>query len=549
MKLKRILYAAIAGIFCLSLAACGNAAQTSSESGNTPAEDTMITLSESWEFSTGFYPIITSANSNNLGFTYWSRNFYNTLVCYDENGDIQGELAKDWNVSEDGLTYTFALRGGVKFSDGTELTASAVKTSIEEAIKNLGQFNGSYGKLTSIIASMEAPDDQTFVMTLTQPYYGALNDLAMCNPLGIVAPTAFDGEETPYELCENQTMGTGPYMFSGDFDGNTYTFVRNPYYWGEMPEVDSFKIKVIEDNDAKVLALRNGEIDAVTGTSRLSYDAYNELSSDSLFETVVNDKETMTRYLGLNLSKAPFNDVRVRRAIAHALDQDTICAAVFQGIEQPAETLFNADKPYCDVEQTTYQFDLDKAKSLMDEAGWIDSDGDGVREKDGQKLEFSLTYYTQIGSLDDAMLVIANQLAEIGFQITPKGTDMMSWFGVIKSGDYGITAYQTYGGAYDPSTVMSNMNPDDGSDPVAAQVASALEGGNALILELDSTIDLARVQEIYSEMLGTIADQALMIPISYTREFAAWKSGKIMEYDFYPDSQYVYVAGIHINAS
>ena len=228
-------------------------------------------------------------------------------------------------------------------------------------------------------------------------------------------------------------------------------------------------------------------------------------------------------------------------------DKDTICSAVFQGIEQPAETLFKTDKPYCDVDQTTYAFDLDKANMLMDEAGWLDNDGDSIREKDGQKLEFTLIYYTQSGSIDDAVLAIANQLSEIGFQVTPSGTDMMSWFGVIGSGDYGMTMYQTYGGAYDPSTVMSNINPDDGSDPVAIQVAAALEGGNALILELDSTNDLVRIQELYAEVLGTIADQALIIPISYTREFAAWKSGTVTGYDFYPDSQYVYVAGIHVD--
>jgi nickel transport system substrate-binding protein len=102
MKLKRLLSAAIAGVLCLSLAACGNAEQAATESGDTSAKETIITLTENWEFSTGFYPIITSANSNNLGITYWNRNFYNTLVCYDANGDIQGETATDWNVSEDG---------------------------------------------------------------------------------------------------------------------------------------------------------------------------------------------------------------------------------------------------------------------------------------------------------------------------------------------------------------------------------------------------------------------------------------------------------------
>lgn len=545
MKPKRILSAAFAVILCLGLAACGNAEPSNAESGN--AEEKDITLTESWDFSVGFYPIITSMISNNYGAMYWGRNFYNTLVCYNEYGEIQGDLAADWDISDDGLTYTFTLRDGVKFSDGTELTAAAVKTSFESAIEMLGDFNGSYGKLTTNIASMDAPDEKTFVMTLTQPYYGALNDLTMCNPMAVVNPAAFDNNKTPYELCAQQTMGTGPYMYEGNLDGTTYTFVRNPYYWGEAPEVDSFKVKVIEDNDAKVLALRSGEIDAIIGSSRLSYDAYGELSGDSAYGAIVNEKGTQTRYLGFNLSRVPFDDILVRQAVAYALDNETICASVFQGIEKPAETLFESDKPYCNTDQTTYLFDLEKAKALMDEAGWIDSNGDGVREKDGQTLEYNMKYMQGLGNLDDAVLAIASQLAEIGFKIIPAGTDMMTWLGGLSSGDYEITMYQTYGGAYDPSTVVTNMNPDTSTDPIAMQFASALEGGNTLLTELESTSGLNRVQEIYTEVLGTISQKALVVPVSFTREFAAWNSKAMAGYNFFFDSQYVNVAGIHID--
>ncbi len=150
MKMKRFLSLLFAAAICLSLAACGNTGTVSdtdnsgapddssvesalTESTDTSGEETVITLTESWEFTTGFYPVITATNSNNYGSTYWNRNFYNTLVCYDDSGEIQGELAEDWETSVDGLTYTFSLRDGVKFSDGTPLTAGVVKTSMEAA--------------------------------------------------------------------------------------------------------------------------------------------------------------------------------------------------------------------------------------------------------------------------------------------------------------------------------------------------------------------------------------------------------------------------------
>lgn len=545
MRMKPLLAATLAAAMCLGLTACSPAAEPAVKDENNDTEK-VITLSENWDFSSGFYPTLTASNASNYGATYWNRNFYNTLVKYDEKGEITGELAETWEMSEDGTSYTFHLREGVKFSDGAALTSTAVKTSFEAAIKELGQYNGSYGKLTVLITSIETPDDNTVIINLSQPYYGALNDLTMCNPLAIVNPAAFNEDLTPKDELKTKTMGTGPYLYDGEFEDNTYTFVRNPYYWGETPEIDSFKVKAIEDADARVLALRNGEIDAILGASRMTYDAYEELSQDKSFGTAVNDKASLTRYMGLNLSKVPFNDSKVRQAVAYALDQDTLCSTVLQGIEQPAETLFERSKPHCDVEQTTYEFDLDKANALMDEAGWIDSDGDGIREKDGQKLELTMSYTTDYGALDDMALTIASQLQKIGFKLTPNGTDMMTWFGAMTSGNYEITIYQSYGGAYDPSSMMTNMNSETSTDPVAMQFSSFLPGGNNLIAELDSTPSEERVNEIYHEILTTIADQCLLVPVSYTREFSAWNSEKIDSYTFYPDSMYVSVANIKL---
>lgn len=204
--------------------------------------DRNITVTESWTFDAGFYPVLSPSTSINYGIAYWARNFYQTLVAYDEDGQIVGELAESWTVSDDGLVYTFTLRDGVKFSDGSALTSEDVKASFTGAIENLGAYNGSYGKLSAIIADMDTPDDATFVMTLSQPYYGALNDLTMCLPLAIVNSEAFaNGSAGAFEYCKDRTAGTGPYMFES-FSGNVYTFVQNPYYWGETPDVESFQI-------------------------------------------------------------------------------------------------------------------------------------------------------------------------------------------------------------------------------------------------------------------------------------------------------------------
>lgn len=541
MKWRKGMAAALAAAMCMSISPAAYGAETE--------EGKNVVLTEIWDFSSGFYPVMTPGTASNYGSIYWSKNFYNTLVHYGEDGEVEGELAKSWEVSGDGMTYTFQLRDGVKFSDGTEVTSEAVKRSFEAAVQNLGDYNGSYGKLTTLLDTIETPDEATVVLKLSQPYYGTLNDLTMSCPLSIVNPAGLNEDLTRKDDFLTQTMGSGPYMYEGDSSGSTYTFVRNPYYWGEAPDADSFQVKVIEDADARVLALRSGEIDAILGSSRMTYDAYGELSADPSYGTAVDDNASMTRYLGFNLSRAPFDDSKVRQAVAYAMDQETLCQTVLQGVEESAETMFPVTKPYCDVEQTVYELDLEKAAQLMEEAGWVDSDGDGIREKDGQKLELTMTYTSDHGALDDAALAIASQLGKIGFRITPSGSDMMTWYGAVLSNEYEITIYQTYGGAFDPSAVVTNMNPDSSTDPIVLQFPEFFQGGKELVLELDGTSDEARVQEIYREILGTIAEQSLLVPLSYTREFAAWNSSLVEAYDFSTDSLYVNVAGIQLKES
>lgn len=180
----------------------------------------------------------------------------------------------------------------------------------------------------------------------------------------------------------------------------------------------------------------------------------------------------------------------------------------------------------------------------MDEAGWIDSDGDGIRDKDGQTLELSLCYYQDTGDLSDAVLTIACQLEEIGIKLTTQTMDMMTWFSTVSSGEYDLTLFYTYGGSYDPINVMTNMNSASSGDPVMMQVSSFFKNGDDIIVGLNSTADESRVLEIYHEVLGEMAEQALVLPISYTCEFAVWNSDIIDSYDFYWDIQYIDIAGI-----
>lgn len=548
MKLKKLLAFSLAFSLCLTMAACGKTNDADAESPDTSeanAAPVSITVTENWDFSLGFYPVITPMVSSNFGAGFWTRNFYNTLVSYDAHGKIQGELAESWEISEDGKTYTFHLRDGVKFSDGTPLTSEAVKMTFEAVVTHLGPQNGAFGKVTTLFDKLETPDENTFVMTLKTPYYATLNNLTMALPLGIVNPAAFDGGvEKAYENCVNATMGTGPYMFAS-VDGDAYTFTLNPYYWGETPEVSEFKVKVIPDNAAKILALRNGEIDAILGSGRLSAEGYSEISQDAAFGHAMDDSTNQTRYLGMNLSKAPFNDVLVREAVSYAVNQQELETAVFDGLETAAETLFTEEKENCDVAVKTYETDLEKAKERMKEAGYEDTNADGILEKDGAPLAIHFSYNQSLASVDHAVLAIAASLKEIGFDVTIDAVDMSTWYGNLMSGDYDLTLYNTAGGSFDPATDLTNMAPGAMGDPIICQFSAFFEHPE-IFAELDSTADLDRVQEIYETVLTGIADQNLLVPLTGTHDLALWNAEKISGYDFYPDANYVNIASVHV---
>ncbi|MBR3555393.1 MAG: peptide ABC transporter substrate-binding protein [Oscillospiraceae bacterium] len=588
MKLrKRMLPAMTAALLalalCLGLAACGTGGTTSPEGApsaapvqtQTPAaqstgdpasaadaepsgEEKTIVLAESWSFPS-LYPVISPETAVNFGIAYWTMNFYDTLVRYDENSEIAPCLAESWEISDDGLTYTFHLRDGVKFSDGTPLTADAVKQSIDGARSNLGNYVGNYGKIGALIASSEAADESTFVLTLTSPYYSALNDLTYCLPYAIVNPRAFEGgADKAFENCANETMGTGPYMFLSR-EGTTCTFVRNPYYWGEKPEVDTFQVKEIPDNDAKILALQSGEVTALLGSDKLTYDGFAQLSAAG-YGSKITDEGTSSIYLGMRIADTVlwnetytevvqtipagvFADKNVRLAASYAIDQQLLAESVFNGIETPAETLFASAKPYCNVAQTTYATDIARAEQLLSEAGWVDADGDGVREKDGQPLAVTISFTNDFGTLAAAMSGVKSQLEAVGFsaELVP-AADMMGWFMAAMTGSYDLIYWETNGGAMDPSSTVSNIGSM--ADPVLGKLTGFGSITNELIAELDTTPSAERVQEIYATILTSIADEALVIPLVYKNETAAWNSSVIADYTFYYDPGYTLVQNI-----
>lgn len=503
-----------------------------------------ITLSESWGFEQ-FLTVVTPANSKNYGLATYLANFYETLVNY-QDGQIVPGLAESWNLSSDGLVYTFHLKQGIKFSDGADLDAGAVKRNLEMIPILSGEYNGAFAFVTSLFKEFKVLDRYTIEIHLTTPYYGALHDFTKVNPLAMMSPNAFNEDDTISEQILTATMGTGPYMYAGQNDGSSFTFVQNPNYHGPKPDVAQFRVKVIPDNQSKALALRNGEIDLIFGWDKITYDGFKEFSADKRYGTKVSNENGMTRYIGFNAAKAPFNDRQVRLAVSHAIDKTSICDNLFYGIESKADTLLNRSLPYCDVEVEPYQYDLEKANKILDEAGWRDIDGDGIREKDGQRLTGEILYTSGLGTDEDLILTISRGLKKLGMDLQERGLDMMAWYAESQQGNFTLSYNTTYYIPDVPFTLISNMNSEMQVDKLMAQGLAHLPDGNQLIIELNTMVDQQEIQQTYSHILGEIHQNVSFVPISYIKELVVFNADKITDYQFFGQPWQVNIAGIKL---
>ena len=548
-KLLSLLLACVMGLTLL--AGCSNTDPSSSSNGQTDKNASQtISIAQSANFSMGFAPAVQSYEA-----TYYMNNFYEPLVKY-QDGEYQPCLATDWTNSDDGLTYTFHLREDVKFNDGTPFNAEAVKLYFDN-MKSVIGTSSNYGQLDMLTSEITVDDEYTVSFHLTRPYYNVLNDLSMVMPRGILSASAFNEDGSlNSEYLMNHTPGTGPYMFESVNDTATeYTFVRNPNYWGEEPDVDSFTVKVIPES--KVAAMRAGEVDFIIGSDTLDAASYQELSSTEGITGVISDFDFVTEFIALNDEVAPLDDINIRKAIQMAIDKESIAQNIYSGLRTEADSVMPTDMPYCEVDVPTPSYDMDAAIELMDKSGWTDTDGDGIREKDGKKLSFTITY-PSTGVYDKVVLFFQDSMKKLGIEITTNPIDLMAFMQqVFTEGNYEITAYMSYWFPYDPYTFVANMYPSTdytdasgiySTDPQIAKALATMseEEAKELIAGLYKTDDPDTVQNIFTTALNSANESSVVIPLNYRNEYAVFNNEVIESYTFNSIPNHVDVAAIKL---
>ena len=455
-----------------------------------------------------------------------SKLVYENLVDFD-NGEIVPGLAESWEYNDDQTELTFHLRQGVTFHNGEPFNAEAVKTKLEHK-----QSNPSFYSLKGItdIQEIEVVDEYTITLHYDHPFYAYLQDFCWpdVNPMSApeyIIPGDFQ--------TISGVAGTGPYIYDEYVAGEYTRFVRNEDYWGETPYWDEIIVKYIPDSTSRLQALQTGEIDMIYGSTLLTYEEYDQALAMDGIDGQMAEKDTRVQVITTNATSPYLSDIRVRQAIAYAIDKEEMSVAISNGYEPPADIPATRDTPYADVElETTYDYDPDMANQLLDEAGWLMNESTGIREKDGEPLSLLLTLET--GSTSVSMPtaeVIKSQLAEVGIDITIYGTEQMQWYADYLEGKFDLTLWHCQYAFASPHcwfTPMDSMVPQTPSLP-------GIEGSDeflATIKELTNMSDDQEVRDTYTYLFNYDVGNVLDIPLTYQKDMLVYNTDKIAGYTF-----------------
>lgn len=400
------------------------------------------------------------------------QNIFEGLTRMNDSGEVLPGLARSWDISEDGTVYTFHLAEGVTFHDGTPFSAQDVKFSLDRA-RAEGSTNPQKG-LFAAIENVEVIDDNTVEVTLSSPQGNFLFNMAWGEAAIVSEASAGTNQENP--------IGTGPFKFDNWARGSAVTLSRYEDYWGDDVYLDRAEFRFVPDAAAAIPALLSGDVHAMSNMP--AGDALSQIENDPRFEVVVGSTEGET-ILSLNNAREPFDDLRVRQAIAHAINRDDVIAAASSGLGVPIGSHFAPHHPaYVDL-TGTYPHDPERARELLAEAGHADGFS--------ATLRLPPPPYARDGGQ-----VIAAQLRQVGIELEIIPVEWAEWLSqVFTDKDFDMTIISHV----EPVDIGIYARPD-------YYFQYQNEEFNALYEELTVTADEDRRNEIFGDLQRILAEDA-----------------------------------------
>ncbi|MFQ5345494.1 MAG: peptide-binding protein [Mariprofundus sp.] len=351
---------------------------------------------------------------------------YLSLLKYDKNLDLTGQLAESWEVAEDNKTIIFHLRPDLSWTDGKPFTSSDCAFTLQ--LMQDEHTQSAYKADYTLVSGFEAPDPRTFIVHYSEPFSPAL---ASWSSLAILPKHVFEHVDIMNtELSRTPKATIGPYRLADWQSQQSILMKANPDYFDGPVWISERLTRIIPDRATQFLELSAGRLDSV-GLTPVQYQRL--FDTKPLLKTQYNRYKYLDfvyTYLGFNLKRKPFDDIRVREAIAHAINRQEILDGVQLGL---GETIASPYKPgtfWVNQKLKPRPYDPDKARSLLAEAGWRDSDGDGIFDKDGVPLSFTILTNNGNKQRADAATIMQHRLKKIGIEVKIR---LVEWSAFIEN--------------------------------------------------------------------------------------------------------------------
>lgn len=430
-------------------------------------------------------------------------NIFDTLLTMSPDGSLYPGLATAWTVNDDATEFTFTLREDVTFHDGAPLDADAVAAAFERA-GAITEFSAAQTIMDGYVGA-EIVDVQTLIVRFNAPKPRFLEDVSQ--PwMGIPSPNAADLAQNP--------VGSGPFIFQEWALQDHITLARNPdYAWAPdfstndgAAIVDEIFFRFLPDQASRLSALQSGEVQVVEDPAAQEATPF---IAAGTFNVMTFTAPGMPSHMMINTDLAPTDELAVRQAMIHAVNQDELTAVAFAGLQSPAHNVLSPTTfGYSEEAADLYRFDLAQAQALLEEAGWVDADGDGIRERDGQPLRL---IYPAIPAYESAFMeLLAAYLSETGFAVEIMTMDDAGVFEFANAGQHNLVN-------------MGWTSNDPGVLDIVYNSAN-IEGGSAFTRfrseELDNALSAAATEldrearaAHYAEAQRIIMENALALPV------------------------------------
>jgi peptide/nickel transport system substrate-binding protein len=443
---------------------------------------------------------------------------FDSLLERDEKGIIPW-LAESWEISADGKEYTFHLRKNVKWQDGVSFTANDVKFTTDYERKYIPISGGIE---TELIDSVQVIDDNTVKFILKTPVSSFLYKISSFK---IIPEHIYSKVEDPVKFLDKEAVtGTGPYTLAEyNKEHGSYRYVANEGFWGPRVAIKTVEFIPVSN---ELIAFDQGEIDF----SSITPDILSKYLNNSQYRLVQQPAFWGYQFY-FNMKKNPeLQDVKVRQAFAYAINRSEMVEKIQRGAGAPGNLgILPNDHIWYNADQPAYVTDLIKAQALLDQAGWKDTDGDGIRDKDGKKLAFTLSLAStevRIGEL------IKERLKEAGIDIQVKALESKARDTNLKKGDFELLV-SGFGGWGQDADYLRTRYSDDATQAGASTVsgeASVIgyhnDTFNTLAASEVQELDDAKRKQIVFEMQNVLAEDIPTIPLFYTKTWDVWTVSK-----------------------